>query len=154
MSTFIIYNHSCLVCLYLITLIMYERISWNDRLTKSAILNASKKEVLLRALIHLFQQQDPGQLGQCFNLQDTLSNRPHRHWDRSRALQYFLPGIIARSGKCPVKKLSLIVTFLRPTIDFSSICVTRSTIRNGYLTASCRWMESDRNSICHVSVYL
>ena len=28
------------------------------------------------------------------------------------------PGMMARSGKCPVKKLSFMVTFLYPTADF------------------------------------
>ena len=53
------------------------------------------------------------------------------------------PGMIARSGKCPVKKLSFIVTFLYPVADFwKSISTTRSTRRNGYL----RWGDALRSA--------
>lgn len=45
-----------------------------------------------------------------------------------------LPGMIARWGKCPGKKLSLIVTFLYPTAYFSgSSSMTLSTRRKGNL---------------------
>jgi hypothetical protein len=44
------------------------------------------------------------------------------------------PGIMARSGKWPGKKLSLMVTHLYPTAYFSfSHSTTRSTSRKGYL---------------------
>ena len=44
------------------------------------------------------------------------------------------PGMIARWGKCPGKKLSLIVTFLYPTAYFSgSSSMTLSTRRKGNL---------------------
>ncbi|KAI3522598.1 hypothetical protein L1887_00507 [Cichorium endivia] len=44
------------------------------------------------------------------------------------------PGIIGLSGKCPGKKLSLIVTFLIPTAETLGLySITLSTKRNGNL---------------------
>jgi len=44
------------------------------------------------------------------------------------------PGIIGLSGKCPGKKLSLMVTFLIATADTPAVySITLSTNRNGNL---------------------
>lgn len=47
------------------------------------------------------------------------------------------PGIIGLSGKCPGKKLSLMVTFLIATAETpGSYSITLSTRRNGNLNAN------------------
>ena len=53
------------------------------------------------------------------------------------------PGMIGRCGKCPGKKLSLMVTFFTPmAYDPTSISTTRSTSRNGYRCGSKFMMAS------------
>lgn len=57
-------------------------------------------------------------------------SRNHKHTSTMRT-----PGMIGLSGKCPGKKLSLIVTFFIATADTPGLySITLSTKRNGKLT--------------------